>query len=241
MADSGDTREDQEADRDERQEEPRDEEESSSGDEESSSGGDEESSSGDEEESGSSDDDEPDSEHDAAERAKERYEKAQQKMEELEEMDEPPVNLEDWPEDQAKYVTFGGPEGEHSYSEGPEEKLGKANLERKADGSVLIEGEEVDNPDELKADPVAGGPTDPDTAALPGETKKLDKMREQGLPVPQAAEKAQEQRKERGTADDDDESDEEGDSESDDDGDAESGEKGDSESDEEKRSDDGEG
>src|SRR5215210_8676125 len=227
MADSGDTREDQEADRDERQEEPRDEEESSSGDEESSSGGDEESSSGDEEESGSSDDDEPDSEHDAAERAKERYEKAQQKMEELEEMDEPPVNLEDWPEDQAKYVTFGGPEGEHSYSEGPEEKLGKANLERKADGSVLIEGEEVDNPEDYQAEPVAGGPTDPDTAALPGEQRKLDKMREQDLPIPQAAEKAAEQRKERGTADDD----EEGDSDEDR-SDEESG------SDEEKRSDD---
>src|SRR5919205_2056618 len=129
-------------------------------------------------------------------------------------MDEPPVKLEDWPEDQAKYVTFGGPEGEHSYSEGPEEKLGKANLERKADGSVLIEGEEVDNPEELQAEPVAGGPTDPDTAALPGETKKLEKMREQDLPVPQAAEKAEEQRKERGTADDDEEdSGEESDSE----------------------------
>ena len=250
MADSGDTREDQDADRDEREEEPRDEEESSSGDDEGSSGGDEESSSGDEEESGSSDDDEPESEHEAAERAKERYEKAQQKMEELEEMDEPPVNLEDWPEDQAKYVTFGGPEGEHSYSEGPEEKLGKADLERKADGSVLIEGEEVDNPEELQAEPVAGGPTDPDTAALPGEQRKLDKMRDQGMEVPQAALKAQEQRKERGTdGGDDDESDEEGDSESDDEGDSQSGDEGDSnsaekvdsESDEKKRSDGGEG
>jgi hypothetical protein len=193
MADS-ETREDRDTEREEREDEPRDEDQGSSGDAQ---------------ENGSSDDGEPTSEHEAAERAKERYEKAQQKMEDLEEMDEPPVKLEDWPEDQAKYVTFGGPEGEHSYSEGPEEKLGKANLERKADGSVLIEGEEVDNPEDYQAEPVAGGPTDPDTAALPGERKKLDKMRDQDLPVPQAAEKAQEQRKERGTADEgsDDESD----------------------------------
>jgi len=225
MVDSGETREDRDTDRDEREDEPRDEEQSASGDEQ------DDGSSDDEQEDGSSDDEDL-SEAEAAQRAQERHEKAQEKMEELEEMDEPPVKLEDWPEDQAKYVTFGGPEGEHSYSEGPEEKLGKANLERKADGSVLIEGEEVDNPDEYKAEPVAGGPTDPDTASLPGETRKLEKMREQDLPVPQAAEKAQEQRKERGTAGEDEDSDEESDSDQD------SGSDEESDSDEEKSSDD---
>jgi len=221
MADSGETREDRDTDRDEREDEPRDEEQSASGDEQ------DDGSSDDEQEDGSSDDGEELSEGEAAQRAQERHEKAQEKMEELQDMDEPPSKLEDWPEDQAKYVTFGGPEGEHSYSEGPEEKLGPANLERRADGSVLVEGEEVDDPDEYKDEPVAGGPTDPDTAELPGERKKLDKMREQDLPVPQAAEKVQEQRKERGTADDEDE-----------DSDEESGSDEESDSDEEKSSDD---
>ena len=207
MAES-ETREDRDADRDEGEDETRDEQESSAGDEQ---------------DDGSSAEDEELSAGEAAERAQERHEKAQKKIEELQDMDEPPSKLEDWPEDQAKYVTFGGPEGEHSYSEGPEEKLGKANLERRADGSVLIEGEEVENPDDYKDEPVAGGMTDPDVAELPGERKKLEKMKEQGIPVPQAAEKVHEQREERGTSED-------------------SGEDSDSEeADEEKRSDEGEG
>jgi hypothetical protein len=207
MADSGETREDRDVDRDEREDEPRDEEQSSAGDEQ---------------DDGSSAKGEELSSSDAAERAQERHEQAQGKIKELEEMDEPPTKLEDWPEDQAKYVTFGGPEGEHSYSEGPEEKLGPANLERRADGAVLVEGEEVEDPDEYKDEPVAGGMTDPDVAELPGERKKLDKMREQDLPVPQAAEKVHEQRRERGTSED-------------------SGEDSDSDEADEKRSDDGEG
>jgi hypothetical protein len=207
MADSGETREDRDTDRDEREDEPRGEEQSSAGDEQHD---------------GSSGEGEELSSSDAAERAQERHEQAQGKIKELEEMDEPPTKLEDWPEDQAKYVTFGGPEGEHSYSEGPEEKLGPANLERRADGAVLVEGEEVEDPDEYKDEPVAGGMTDPDVAELPGERKKLDKMREQDLPVPQAAEKVHEQRRERGTSED-------------------SGEDSDSEEADEKRSDDGEG
>jgi hypothetical protein len=191
MADE--TREDSDTDRDEREDEPRDEEQSSSADEQKR---------------GSSDDGEEMSEGEAAERAQERHEKAQERIKELEEMDEPPSRLEDWPDDQAKYVTFGGPEGDHSYAEGPEEKLGKADVERRADGSVLVEGEEVENPDEYKAEPVAGGMTDPDVAELPGERKKLEKMKDQGLPIPQAAEKVQQQREERGTGKDDEGSDE---------------------------------
>jgi hypothetical protein len=208
MADSDETREDRDTDRDEREDEPR--------------GDQQESSAGDEQDDGSSAKGEELSSSEAAERAQERHEQAQGKIKELEEMDEPPTKLEDWPEDQAKYVTFGGPEGEHSYSEGPEEKLGPANLERRADGAVLVEGEEVEDPDEYKDEPVAGGMTDPDVAELPGERKKLDKMREQDLPVPQAAEKVHEQRRERGTSKD-------------------SGEDSGSDEADEKRSDDGEG
>lgn len=113
-----------------------------------------------------------------AQEAQERHESAQQKMKELEESDDVPTNLEDWPDDEAKYVTFGGPEGDHSYEDGPESKLGPSSLERHGDGSVSIEGEKVDNPDEHKADPVPGGPTDPDAPELRGEKKKREKIKE---------------------------------------------------------------
>jgi len=43
----------------------------------------------------------------------------------------------------------------------PERKLGPSGVEHHADGSVTIDGEPVDNPDELKGGPIPGGPTDP--------------------------------------------------------------------------------
>jgi hypothetical protein len=92
----------------------------------------------------------------------EEREQARDKVRELEEGD-PPADLEDWPDDAAKYETFGGPEGEHGYHEGPEEeKLGPSSLRHREDGSVTIAGDEVDDPDEYKSDPIPGGPTDPD-------------------------------------------------------------------------------
>lgn len=81
-------------------------------------------------------------------------------MEKLEE--DPPEKLEEWPEGKAKYETFGGPEGEHGYHEGPEEKLGPSSLRFYDDGRVEVEGDEVDDADEFKGDPIPGGPTDPD-------------------------------------------------------------------------------
>lgn len=110
----------------------------------------------------------------AGERARaaaEEHEQAQETMEKLEGEDKPPTDLQDWPDDKAKYVTFGGPEGDHSYEEGPESKLGPSSLERRADGSVAIEGEEVENPDEHKGEPIPGGPTDPDSPETPGEAR----------------------------------------------------------------------
>jgi hypothetical protein len=104
--------------------------------------------------------------------AGEEADEAKRKMKELEEQDEPPAKLEDWPDDEAKYETFGGPEGEHSYDEGPERKLGPSSLRHGEDGSVSIEGEEVDNPEEYKGEPIPGGPTDENAAALSGEKKK---------------------------------------------------------------------
>jgi hypothetical protein len=88
-------------------------------------------------------------------------EKAKEEIRELEEQDEPPENLEDWPSGRAKYITYGGPEGTQSYDEGPTRKLGPSSLQHHSDGSVTIEGEEVDDPEEYKGDPIPGGPTDP--------------------------------------------------------------------------------
>jgi hypothetical protein len=105
-----------------------------------------------------------DEEHDDKEQERE---KAAEKMRELEK--DPPEKLEDWPTDAAKYETFGGREGEHGYEEGPEAQLGPSGLRHHEDGSVSIDGEKVDDPEEYKGDPIPGGPTDPDAKRLSGE------------------------------------------------------------------------
>jgi hypothetical protein len=106
---------------------------------------------------------------------------AKRKMAEVEEQDEPPKDLEDWPSDEAKYETFGGPEGGHSYDEGPERKLGPSSLRHHEDGSVSIEGEKVDDPEQYKGEPVPGGPTDEKTPDLPGEkSAKKDDDEDEG-------------------------------------------------------------
>ena len=111
---------------------------------------------------GGGDDGEEASASEKAQQKEEESEKAREKVKEMEE-GEPPADLEDWPDDAAKYETFGGPEGEHGYHEGPEEeKLGPSSLRHKEDGGVTIAGEEVDDPDEYKGEPIPGGPTDPD-------------------------------------------------------------------------------
>ena len=109
-------------------------------------------------------------EHGAAARARDKedaWEKAREKVAKLEEEDEPPSDLKEWPDDEAKYITYGGGEGDHGYDEGPEKKLGPSSLERFEDGSITIEGEKVDNPDDYKADEPADVATD-----VPGEDKK---------------------------------------------------------------------
>jgi hypothetical protein len=90
-----------------------------------------------------------------AQEVQENWDKAESRMREIEEGD-PPTDLSEWPDDEAKYVTYGGGEGDHGYDEGPESKLGPSSLERHEDGSVTIEGEEVDNPDEYKAEKIEG-------------------------------------------------------------------------------------
>ena len=115
----------------------------------------------------------------AAQHAREKeeaWEKASETIRELEEQDEPPTGLKDWPDDEAKYITYGGGEGDHGYDEGPEKKLGPSSLERHEDGSITIEGEEVDNPDDYKADPVGAAvdtPT-PDDKEAPEDSAESD-------------------------------------------------------------------
>ena len=89
----------------------------------------------------------------------EEREEQENSLAELE--DDPPKNLEDWPSDERKYETFGGKEGDHGYEEGPEAKLGPSGVRHHEDGSVSIDGEKVDNPEDYKGDPIPGGPTDP--------------------------------------------------------------------------------
>jgi hypothetical protein len=108
---------------------------------------------------GEGQDDQSEESQKAQEKEEERQ-KARERMDEIEE--DPPKDLEDWPDDAAKYETFGGPEGEHSYEEGPETKLGPSSLRHTEDGGVTIEGEEVDDPDKYKGPPIPGGPTDPE-------------------------------------------------------------------------------
>jgi hypothetical protein len=98
-----------------------------------------------------------------AQEKEEERQKAKEKMKEFEEGD-PPENLEDWPDDAAKYETYGGPDGGRSYEEGPEVKLGPSSLRHHEDGTVTIAGEEVDNPDDYKGEPIPGGPTDENAA-----------------------------------------------------------------------------
>jgi hypothetical protein len=93
----------------------------------------------------------------AAQNKAEAWDKAHEKMREMEEKDDPPSDLSEWPDDEAKYVTYGGGEGDHGYEEGPEKKLGPSSLRRFEDGSIEIEGEKVDNPEDYKADePIEG-------------------------------------------------------------------------------------
>lgn len=88
-----------------------------------------------------------------------RWAEAEKKVKELE--DDPPKDLKDWPDDEAKYVTFGGGEGDHGYDEGPEQKLGPSSVRRFEDGSVEIDGEKVDNPEDHKMESIKGNSDHP--------------------------------------------------------------------------------
>ena len=92
-----------------------------------------------------------DSAQGAAQEQEKEVEEAKQELHDLEEGD-PPDDLEEWPSGRAKYLTYGGPDGGASYDDGATAKLGPSSLAHHEDGSVTIEGEEVDDPDEYKSD-----------------------------------------------------------------------------------------
>jgi hypothetical protein len=113
----------------------------------------------------------------AAEKAQKEQEEREAAKETMRKFEEEgaPDKIEDWPTDKAKYETFGGSEGDHSYAEGPEEEqLGPSSLRHHEDGRVSIAGEEVDNPEDYKSDPIPGGPTDESTGNAPGEDPDED-------------------------------------------------------------------
>jgi len=68
----------------------------------------------------------------------------------------PPEDLADWPTGKAMYLSFGGAEGEEGYEEGPARQMGPSSLPHHADGSVEVQGEKVDNPDDYKAEQSVG-------------------------------------------------------------------------------------
>src|SRR3954454_223320 len=106
--------------------------------------------------------------HAKAQEAEEKHERAKEKMEELEK--NPPEKLEDWPDDEAKYETFGG--GESNYEAQHKETLGERDARHHEDAKVEVKGEKADNPDDYKGEPIPGGPTDPDAPAVSGEEKQ---------------------------------------------------------------------
>jgi hypothetical protein len=100
--------------------------------------------------------------HSAAEKAREEEQDVEQAKEEMRRLEQegPPDRLEDWPEGKAKYQTFGGPDGESGYDEGPTSELGPTDLRYHEDGRITVAGEEVENPDDYRGEPIPGGPTD---------------------------------------------------------------------------------
>ena len=95
-------------------------------------------------------DEEAKSSSERAEETASAWEQAEERMRDIEK--DPPKDLEDWPDDEAKYVTFGGGEGDHGYEEGPESKLGPSGMRRFEDGSITIDNEPVDDPEQYKSD-----------------------------------------------------------------------------------------
>ena len=95
-------------------------------------------------------------------------EAAREEMRKLEEADEVPSDPSEWPDGKAKFLTFAN-DSDEPFGEGPTEKLGPGSVEHHEDGKVTVNGEEVDDPEKYKGDPIPGGPTDPNAPKIQGE------------------------------------------------------------------------
>lgn len=97
-------------------------------------------------------------------------ERSRKEMEEFQARDELPSDLKEWPDGKAKYITFDA-EGEDAYGDGLTEKLGPP-VKHHDDGSVSINGEKVDNPEDYKGEPIplALETSDPDKKKLEDES-----------------------------------------------------------------------
>ena len=102
---------------------------------------------------------------------------AREEIRRLEEADEVPSDPREWPGGKAKYLTFGGGEGrnDEALGEGTMAKLGPGDVHHQPDGSVIVGGKKVDNPEDYKGEPIPGGPTDPNAPKLTGESDLSDR------------------------------------------------------------------
>ena len=83
------------------------------------------------------------------------HERAAEEMRELEQADELPADLSDWPSGKARYITFGE-DSDEAYGEGATAKLGPAEVTHHEDGSVTVGGEPAD-PADYKGEPISSG------------------------------------------------------------------------------------
>ena len=98
---------------------------------------------------------------------------AHEEMDRLAEADELPSDPSDWPTGKAKFLTLGGSDDPDRYGEGATEKLGPAEVVHEADGSISVAGEQVDNPEDYKAESILS-----DSPAIPGEGKRGEEKAE---------------------------------------------------------------
>ncbi len=89
---------------------------------------------------------------DKARKEQDSRDHAREEMREFEQRDELPSDLSEWPSGKAKYITFDNDE-ESGYGEGLTEKLGPPVVHHE-DGSVSVNGEKVDNPEDYKGEPI---------------------------------------------------------------------------------------
>ncbi|TMK39270.1 MAG: hypothetical protein E6G56_11270 [Actinobacteria bacterium] len=108
-------------------------------------------------------------------------------MEALEQADEVPSDPREWPGGKAKYFTYGGGEDQSNepYGDDITGKLGPSDVHHQPDGSVIVRGEKVDDPEKYKGEPIPGGPTDPGASDLPANRAARAQAKERGNEQPE--------------------------------------------------------